>query len=230
MKELEDYAGEFSPRLQLEDFSKKTLAGLIRMYTRLYMALDGFWYLTVQERRGNGEALQCDIETWAKQGGYEMSRIAKQLGIKGNDVTAERQLSRAGDAGQSHRASGQVDKVDNQQNDDSLKTQGRNRKIVAAQPQGRYPDQITHDPGKQNGRKKRHRKRGAHFHGQKSGRVGTDPIKCAMTQRKFSQIAHDDAETDCQNDIDAGSDENMLIKCFIQHHRKHDGDCESSGC
>ncbi len=88
MKELEDYTGEFSPQIRLEDFSKGVLVDLIKMYTKLYMALDGFWYLTVQERQGNDEALTCDIKTWEKQGGYEMSKIAKQLNIKGNDVIA----------------------------------------------------------------------------------------------------------------------------------------------
>ncbi|MFC2002887.1 DUF6125 family protein [Chloroflexota bacterium] len=88
MKELENYTGEFSPQIRLEDFSKEVLVDLVKMYTKLYMALDGFWYLTVKERHGNEEALTCDIKTWEKQSGYEMSKIAKQLNIKGDDVIA----------------------------------------------------------------------------------------------------------------------------------------------
>jgi hypothetical protein len=93
MKELEDYTGEFSPQIRLEDFSKGVLVDLIKMYTKLYMALDGFWYLTVKGRQGNEEALTCDIKTWEKQGGYEMSTIAKQLNIKGDDVVGCRKGS-----------------------------------------------------------------------------------------------------------------------------------------
>ena len=88
MKELRDYSGEFCPELKLEDFSADTLSKLLRMYAKLYMALDGFWYLTVKERLGNDEALACDIKTWESQARYEMAKITKQLNIEGNDVIA----------------------------------------------------------------------------------------------------------------------------------------------
>ena len=40
------------------------------------------------ERRGNDEALACDIEAWEKITRYEMKNITKELNIEGNDVVA----------------------------------------------------------------------------------------------------------------------------------------------
>jgi len=88
MKSMIDYSGQFQPDLQAEDFSPETLVGLLGLYRRLYIALDGFWYLTVKQRSGNDEALASDIETWEKHCKYEMSNITRQLNIQGNDVAA----------------------------------------------------------------------------------------------------------------------------------------------
>ena len=88
MRKLDDYSGEFLSDLKFSDFSPNTLAELLALYCKLYMALDGFWYLTVKERGSNEEALACDISTWEKVGRYEMTKITKQLNIQGNDVVA----------------------------------------------------------------------------------------------------------------------------------------------
>lgn len=74
------------PNLEFSNFSPDTLADLLTLYARLYMALDGFWYLTTKERVGNEEALACDIQTWERHAKYEMAKISKQLNIQGNDV------------------------------------------------------------------------------------------------------------------------------------------------
>ena len=86
--QLNDYSGEFLPNLQLNDFSPSTLAELSALYCKLYMAMDGFWYLTVKERISNEEALACDIQTWERVCKYEMAKITKQLNIQGNNVVA----------------------------------------------------------------------------------------------------------------------------------------------
>ena len=88
MKKLNDYSGEFLPELEFSDFSSRTLTELLALYCKLYMALDGFWYLTVKERVGNEEALACDIQTWGRHCKYEMTKITKQLNIRGDDVVA----------------------------------------------------------------------------------------------------------------------------------------------
>ncbi len=88
MKSLTDFRGEFLPNLKLNDFSPDTLADLLTLYSKLYIALDGFWYLTVKERLSNEEALACDMRTWEIMCKYEMAKITKQLNIQGNDVTS----------------------------------------------------------------------------------------------------------------------------------------------
>ena len=88
MKKLTDYSGQFLPDLKFSDFSSDTLAQLSGLYCKLYMALDGFWYLTVKDRASNEEALASDIRTWERLAKYEMAKITKELNIQGNDVIA----------------------------------------------------------------------------------------------------------------------------------------------
>ena len=88
LEKLDDYSGEFVPGLKPEDFSAEALARLVRLYSKLYIGLDGLWYLTLKERRGNDEALACDIQAWEKITRYEMKNITKELDIQGNDVVA----------------------------------------------------------------------------------------------------------------------------------------------
>ena len=88
MEKLNDYSGEFLADLNISDFSSDTLAELVALYGRLYIALDGFWYLAVKEGVSNEEALACDIWTWDKVCKYEMAKITKKLNIQGNDVIA----------------------------------------------------------------------------------------------------------------------------------------------
>jgi len=88
LKKLDNYSGEFIPDLKPEDFSPDALARLVRLYSKLYIGLDGLWYLTLKERMGNKEALACDIQAWEKITRYEMKNITRELDIQGNDVVA----------------------------------------------------------------------------------------------------------------------------------------------
>ncbi len=76
------------PGLEFSRLSRDRLTDLLRLYAKLYVALDGFWYLTIKERISNQEALACDIQVWEKICRYEMKNITKQLDIRGNDVFA----------------------------------------------------------------------------------------------------------------------------------------------
>lgn len=86
MTKLNDYSGDFKPDLKPGDLSYEMLENLIKIYARLYKALDGFWYLSVMERRGNEEALEYDIKVWEKLCLYEMEKITRQFNIQGKDV------------------------------------------------------------------------------------------------------------------------------------------------
>ena len=88
LKKLDNYSGEFIHDLKPEDFSADALARLVRLYSKLYIGLDGLWYLTLKERMGNEEALACDIQAWEKITRYEMKNITRELDIQGNDVVA----------------------------------------------------------------------------------------------------------------------------------------------
>jgi len=88
LKKLSDYSGEFLPDLKLSDFSPGTLAQLLKLYAKLYIAMDGIWYRTLKERLGDKEALACDVQAWEDICRYEMARIKRQLKIRGNDIVA----------------------------------------------------------------------------------------------------------------------------------------------
>ena len=83
---LGDYSGDFRPNIRLEDFSKDALIRLIQLYSRLYFALDGFWYLSVKERFSDEDAVACDLWTWERQRTYELDRLTKAMKVQGNDV------------------------------------------------------------------------------------------------------------------------------------------------
>lgn len=43
MKKLDNYSGEFIPDVKLGDFSSNALADLLKLYAKLYIAMDGIW-------------------------------------------------------------------------------------------------------------------------------------------------------------------------------------------
>jgi len=86
VKELRDYSAEFDSNLRLEDFSKDILVGLLKLYSRLLVALDGYWYLSVKERAGNEEAMTCDKWVWERVLKYMTQDIAELIKVPGRDV------------------------------------------------------------------------------------------------------------------------------------------------
>ncbi|MDY6881982.1 MAG: DUF6125 family protein [Desulfatiglans sp.] len=85
---LEDYSGEFNGTIEFEKFSREALVGLLKVYAKLYSAIDGFWYLSVKERIDDDEALACDMWVWNKAVKYELDRLVKVLKIEGKNVTS----------------------------------------------------------------------------------------------------------------------------------------------
>ena len=88
MSRLRDYSGQLNPNIKVEDFSKDVLVKMVKMYGKLYLAVDGFWYLSVKEKVNNDMALACDFWVWGKQCKNEMERITKLLNIQGKDVVS----------------------------------------------------------------------------------------------------------------------------------------------
>ena len=88
MKELRDYSGDYVPDLRLTDFSSETLDEILKLHGKIYLALDGFWYLAVKELVSNEVGFECDMRAWEKVCKHEMEVITRQLNIQGNDVLA----------------------------------------------------------------------------------------------------------------------------------------------
>jgi len=73
---------------KLEELSKSELVELARLYTKLFVAVDGFWYLAVNEIVDEGTATACDFWVWEKYTLYELKRLMQLRNINGNDLEA----------------------------------------------------------------------------------------------------------------------------------------------
>lgn len=87
MKEANSGQSEESTA-HLEKLSKAELIELVRLYTKLFLAVDGFWYLAVKEMVDEDTATACDIWVWEKYTPYELKRLMQLRNIKGNDLEA----------------------------------------------------------------------------------------------------------------------------------------------
>ena len=70
----------------LEALSKAELIELARLYARLFVAVDGFWYLAVKDFVSQDMATKCDIWVWDKYPRYEFRRLKSLLDIQGDDL------------------------------------------------------------------------------------------------------------------------------------------------
>ena len=88
MNGLRDYSGTFNPKIRIEDFSKDTLGKLAKLYSKLLIGVDGFWYLAVKENLSDEMATACDLWAWDKYIRYEISHLTRLLNIKGTKVVS----------------------------------------------------------------------------------------------------------------------------------------------
>ena len=72
--------------VKLESLTKRELIDLVKLSSRMILALDGFWYLSVKELGGNDKALQVDNRVWEKVMKFYVGELASLLGVKGRDV------------------------------------------------------------------------------------------------------------------------------------------------
>jgi len=86
MNGLRDYSGEFNPNIRIEDFSEDTLRKLAKLYSKLVMGVDGFWYLSVKEKLNGEMAVACDLWAWDKYVRYEVNHLTRLLNIQGSEV------------------------------------------------------------------------------------------------------------------------------------------------
>jgi hypothetical protein len=67
-----------------EALSDDTLIDLLR---GIYFAVDGLWFLAVEECFGFDKACELDFKVFGRLGGVVARRMRKRFGIKGNDVS-----------------------------------------------------------------------------------------------------------------------------------------------
>jgi len=73
---------------ELLQLSKEELADLIEVYSKLYSALDGLWFLSVEEEYGHDVATKLDIKVWESLAPREAKRISDVREIAGGGIDA----------------------------------------------------------------------------------------------------------------------------------------------
>ena len=72
--------------VKLESLAREELVDLVKLSSRMMLALDGFWYLSVKELGGNDKALEVDVWVWEKVMKFYVGELARLLGVQGRDV------------------------------------------------------------------------------------------------------------------------------------------------
>ncbi|MFC1944830.1 DUF6125 family protein [Chloroflexota bacterium] len=80
--ELTDYSGEFIPDFQHELLTREKLAGLVRLYAKFRVVLDGSWYLVAKEVAGDETAFSCDQKVWSTMTEYALKQVTGSMNIK----------------------------------------------------------------------------------------------------------------------------------------------------
>lgn len=66
----------------LDSLSREDLLKYIQVLSKNFLTLDGYWFLGVEDRYGQGKAIELDEEAWGRYGVSEARRIKSFLGIK----------------------------------------------------------------------------------------------------------------------------------------------------
>lgn len=78
----------------MEELRKEELIELVKILSKNLLTLDGYWFLSIEDRYGLGKALEIDKEVWEKFGTSEARRIKKFLNInEGNLSDLEKSLN-----------------------------------------------------------------------------------------------------------------------------------------
>jgi hypothetical protein len=72
--------------LKLEDLPRESLTGLVRLYSRLMMDIDGYWFLAMKDKAGNEEAMASDNWVWGNVVKKMLDDLAKLIGVETRDV------------------------------------------------------------------------------------------------------------------------------------------------
>ncbi|HDQ15555.1 MAG TPA: hypothetical protein ENN45_00675 [Bacteroidetes bacterium] len=70
----------------IEEIPKDKLADFIFMHLRNMWAVDGLYYLDIEERYGTGSATDIDEKVWEVMGKIEARKIKELFNIQGTDI------------------------------------------------------------------------------------------------------------------------------------------------
>ena len=68
---------------RLESLPQETCVRLLQLYSRMLVALDGFWYLSCADKTGTSSAVDSDIQVWRSLSRYVTHDVARALEIPG---------------------------------------------------------------------------------------------------------------------------------------------------
>ncbi|OGU17241.1 MAG: hypothetical protein A2X61_16935 [Ignavibacteria bacterium GWB2_35_12] len=80
---MED-SNKISKANSIDDLSKEELLELLKIYAKNWLAHDGCWFLSVEEKHGIDEAINIDRESWRKFTIVEAKRINEFLSLGKN--------------------------------------------------------------------------------------------------------------------------------------------------
>jgi len=83
---LDDKKQTSGADVKLESLSRDELVDLVKLSSRMILAVDGFWYLSVKELAGNDKALERDNWVWDKVMKFYVNELAGLLNVQGRDV------------------------------------------------------------------------------------------------------------------------------------------------
>ncbi len=86
MENPRDTLSDSNDDFGLEQYSKETLIDLVKLYSKLYIALDGFWYLSMKNEFNNDTAFRHDIWVWEKMHKREFKGLLDTLKIEKKDI------------------------------------------------------------------------------------------------------------------------------------------------
>ena len=72
--------------LDFDSLPRETLVKLLKLHSRLFLALDGFWFLALREKYGYDVALEVDTKAWEGYFPYEAKKVAGAMGIEDTSV------------------------------------------------------------------------------------------------------------------------------------------------
>lgn len=74
------------PAADLHRLSKADLVELVKLYSRLFLAMDGLWYLAIKELVNEDMATEADLWVWDKYARYEAKRLPPLVKAEGDDL------------------------------------------------------------------------------------------------------------------------------------------------